>query len=151
MLSTAWSTVERLLSLALASQSECLNLTGSLLGSVSLLGALQAHWSLQAVGSSKRTKGGMPVITATWSSSSMTTWLAEPQQESQSGSNCRRHCLWQMPYCKQHSDSLLRSCRLPPRRGHMSSCVHPAALACVYEVCSLRPFVSSQCCCIVFD
>lgn len=79
------------------------------------IGCLQALWSLQAVGSFRRTKGGMPVTMATWSSSSMTTWSAVPQQGRLSGSSCRRLCLWQTLCCKRHSGSLLRSCRRPLR------------------------------------
>ena len=71
----------------------------------------------------------------------MTTWWVVPQQESQSGSNCRRHCLWQMPYCKQHSGSLMKSCRLPLRQGHMSQ---PATLDCLREVCALPICIQSE-------
>ena len=97
--------------------SLCASHCRSLIGNFGPFAVLQALWSLQAVGSFKRTKGGMPVTTAIWSSSSMTTLLAVPQQESQSGSSCRRLCLWQMLCCRRHSGSLLRSCRQPPRWG----------------------------------
>ncbi len=76
---------------------------------------LQAHWSPQVLGSSKRTKGGMPVTTATWSSSSMTTLLVVLQLVSQSGSSCRRRCLWWTHCSKLPSGNSLRSCRLPHR------------------------------------